>query len=122
MKKIIIPLFVGSIAIYTLTPSLAQDWRDNEMGSELKSFEKLKVVEKIIALFKSPTAIDLDTGCGHRNYLEIGPSNGIFYPDGIERSWPYGEFRRVTRHWNDWQLEITHQYWNDWLGFSKDIE
>ena len=81
MKKYLITLFVGSIAIYTLTPSLAVD------NGMLSAPQLLSEAEKIVALFRSPTDIDPDTGCGHRNYSDIGGTQ-LFYPDGIERSAP----------------------------------
>ena len=116
MKRFFIPCLVGGIAIYAINPGFALERKI------LNTSELLAAAEKIVELFKSPTAIDLDTGCGHRNYSEIGTSGGVFYPDGIERSAPGGDLQLLQRVGIGYPTWHSVQYWNDWLGLSDDLE
>ena len=80
--------------------------------------------EKIIAKLWTQD-IDPDTGCGPRNYLEIGSAGGLMYPDGIERPYPDGHFEHLSRiDPADGRISdlMDVEYWNDWLGLSVDLE
>ena len=83
----------------------------------------LTEAEKIVALIESPTDINQTTGCGHRNYSEIGAGGGLMYPDGISRSSRSGLYVKGGRSWAyATKYEERILYWNDWLGLSPDLK
>jgi len=98
----------------------------SQMPSNIKVPERPKPLteaEKIVALFESPTNIDQTTGCGHRNYSEIGAGGGLMYPDGISRSSRSGLYVKGGRSWPyATKYEDRILYWNDWLGLSPDLK
>ncbi|HAE33040.1 MAG TPA: hypothetical protein DCF86_04280 [Dehalococcoidia bacterium] len=103
--------------------------------------EPLSRAERIVAVVQAPTKIDPVTGCGHRNYTEVGGNGSLQYPDGIYRAYPSGkyvyEWPRNYDYWPELNEKMKAEgkdvtpgkgyenrilYWNDWLGLSPDIE
>ena len=103
--------------------------------------EPLSQAERIYAVVNAPTDIDPNTGCGHRNYSEVGSNGDLLYPDGIYRAHPTGkyvyEWPRNYDYWPELNAKMKAEgkdvtpgkgyenrilYWNDWLGLSPDIE
>ncbi len=99
---------------------------DNDVIGLIRINNPSTPAEKIIAKLWTQD-INPDTGCGPRNYLEIGGGSGLMYPDGINRSHPDGHFEHLSRidpadGTPGYMNLLDVEYWNDWLGLSEDLE